>query len=72
MTRVLIPGPGMDLYFRHRVLTNCESHPASYATSTGLKRPGHEAHLSPQFITEVSNAYSCISTPIRRHGVVLN
>jgi len=49
--------------------------PTSYrgALSLGVKGSGREADHSPPSSAEVTNAWSCISTPsIRLHGVVLS
>jgi hypothetical protein len=52
----------------HRVQTGSGAHPASYQWvsgslfTRGVKRPGREAELSPQFSAEVTNAWSYTST----------
>ena len=51
------------------------SQPASYSMGTGVISPsiaaGREADHSPSSIDEVSNEWSCTSTPfLRRHGVL--
>jgi hypothetical protein len=59
------------MFFFSSVQTGCGVHPASYTMGTGalsprVKRPGHEADLSPTACVEVRNS------TIRHHGVVLN
>jgi len=40
--------------------------------SPGVKRPGREVDHSPPSSAEFKDTWSCTSTPIRLHGVVLS
>jgi len=39
------------------------------ALSSGIKQPAHKADHSPPSSTEIKNAWSCTSRPLRLHGV---